>query len=244
MRLHLPAQLHVTPPRGGNGGAPIPDPPIPDPPLLSLPRAPNSYTHNNALNILQHNINGIQNKHMELKSLLHKHNIHIATIQETKLTPARLTPKFPGYTTLRLDRPTRGGGGLITLIHKSIPFTNTTAETHARMPHDPTLEIQSSRIQIHKQTYNIFNIYIPPTDSTPPGYHPQLNYMNTINNSFILGDFNAHDTTWLASQYTDTRADTITTQLDNYIIMNDPHSNLSTPTHNPHHPTSHFSIPT
>jgi len=97
------------------------------------------------------------------------------------------------------------------------------------MPLDPTLELQSIRIQIHKRSYNITNIYIPPTDSTPPGYTPQLEHLNTFNNSLILGDFNAHDPTWLTTQQTDTRADTITTQLDTHIILNDPH----TPTRKP-----------
>ena len=166
---------------------------------------------------------------MELRALLHEQHIHVATIQESKLTTTSTTPSFPGYTTLRHDRPTRGGGGLLTLIHKDIPFTNTTAETHVRMPHDPTLELQSTHIQIHKHHYNIDNIYIPPTDYTPRGYTPSLNYLNTITNSFILGDFNAHDPVWLTTQNTDTRATTLQEQLDSYIILNNPH----TPTRKP-----------
>ena len=159
------------PPRGGPGGAGV------SPPALTPSRP-----QNNTLNILKINTNGIRNKIMELRALLHEQHIHIATIQESKLTTTSNTPSFPGYTTLRHDRPTRGGGGLLTLIHKDIHFTNTTSETHARMPLDPTLEMQSTRIQIHKHHYNIHNIYIPPTDSTPPGYTPSLNYLNTITN--------------------------------------------------------------
>ena len=206
------------PPRGGPGGAGV------SPPALTPSRP-----QNNILNILQINTNGIRNKIMELRELLHEQHIHIATIQESRLTTTSTTPSFPGYTTLRQDRPTRGGGGLLTLIHKDIPFTNTTAETQARMPPDPTLKIQSTRIQIHKHHNSIHNIYIPPTDSTPPGYTPSLNYLNTITNSYILGDFNAHGQVWLTTQNTDTRATTLQEQLDSYIILNNPH----TPTRKP-----------
>ena len=139
----LTAPAPRLPPRGGLRGAGV------SPPALTPSRP-----QNNTLNILQINTNGIRNKIMELRALLHEQHIHIATIQESKLTTTSNTPSFPGYTTLRHDRPTRGGGGLLTLIHKDIPFTNTTAETHARMR-----ELQSTRIQIHKHHYNI---YIPP----------------------------------------------------------------------------------
>ena len=207
----------------------------PPPPPALTPSRP----QNNTLNILQINTNGIRNKIMELRALLHEQHIHIATIQESKLTTTSNTPSFPGYTTLRHDRPTRGGGGLLTLIHKDIPFTNTTAETHARMTLDPTLEIQSTRIQIQKHHYNI---YIPPTDSTP-----SLNYLNTITNSYILGDFNAHDPVWLTTQNTDTRATTLQEQLDSYIILNNPihpHVNPSKPTPLLHPPTFPLPPPT
>ena len=175
---------------------------------------------------------------MELRALLHEQHIHIATIQESKLTTTSTTPSFPGYTTLRHDRPIRGGGGLLTLIHKAVPFTNTTAETHARMPPDPTLEIQSTRIQIHKHHYNIHNIYIPPTDSTTPGYTPSLNYLNTITDSYILGVFNAHDPVWLTTQNTDNRATTLQEQLDSYIILNNPHTPTRKPFNTNTSPTS------
>ena len=145
---------------------PLPLPPPPTPPALTPSRP-----QNNTLNILQINTNGIRNKIMELRVLLHEQHIHIATIQESKLTTTSTTPSFPGYTTLGHDRPVRGGGGLLTLIHKDIPFTNTTAETHARMPPDPTLEIQSTGIQIHKHHYNIHNIYIPPQTLHPQDIH-------------------------------------------------------------------------
>ena len=167
---------------------------------------------------------------MELKGTLHKHDIHIAVIQETKLRPKHKTPKFPGYTTLRLDRRRGEGGGLLTLVHKDIPFTHTTSQTLANMPYDTITELQSTRIRLHKQDINIHNIYIPPTSSSPPGYLPQLDYLDTIEHSFILGDPNAHDTTWYTHQHTDARGALYTQQLGSFQILN----NTDTATRKPY----------
>ena len=166
---------------------------------------------------------------MELKQTLIQRDIHIATIQETKLQPTHKTPKFPGFTTLRKDRRTGGGGGLITLIHKDIPFTHTTANTLAEMPPDNTLELQSICIRLHKQSLNIINCYIPPSSSSPPGYTTHLDHLDSLNNTFVLGDFNAHDSAWLETQQTDTRGEQITQQLPNLQILN----NTQTPTRKP-----------
>jgi len=171
---------------------------------------------------------------MELKHTLINNKIHIATIQETKLQTRHKTPKFPDYTTLRLDRQGAAGGGLITLIHKDIPFTHTTAQTLAAMPPDNTLELQSIRIQLRKQALNIFNTYIPPASSCPPGYAPQLDHLNSLPNTFILGDLNAHDPTWLDSQQTDTRGLQIIQQLTDLQILNNTHTHVTRPL--PSHP--------
>ena len=56
----------------------------------------------------------------------------IITIQETKLNPKLKTPDILDYSTIRKDRTTDGGGGLITYIHHSINFTeiNTQDQNH------------------------------------------------------------------------------------------------------------------
>ena len=63
-----------------------------------------------SLKILQWNANGIGNKKEELKELLARLGIHVALLQESKLRPHSKTPSFPGYTTLRVDRPSGDGG--------------------------------------------------------------------------------------------------------------------------------------
>ena len=72
-------------------------------------------------------------------------------------------PKLPNHTTLRHDRKRGGGGGLITLVHKLIPFTNTTTELIAALPINPTntLEIQATCTCLHKQDLYFINLYIP-----------------------------------------------------------------------------------
>ena len=96
---------------------------------------PSSNNERNLI-ILQVNINGINNKLAELKTLIKNTHADIITIQETKLTSKSNTPKVPvpTYTTVRADRPHKSGGGLITLIRDSITFTPTdipsTINTH------------------------------------------------------------------------------------------------------------------
>jgi hypothetical protein len=78
--------------------------------------------------LLQLNCQGIKGKATELAVFLHKGNVKIAALQETKLTDRSKDPDFgPDYTLLRKDRG-RGGGGLAFLIHKSIPFTPLTLD--------------------------------------------------------------------------------------------------------------------
>ena len=227
----------ISPPPLGTAGLlsppPLSPPPTP-PPVVSPPASfhpPSPPTTNTAratppqqhLRVLQLNIDSITSKFQELRGLLRDSKIHIAVIQETKLKSKNHTPKFPGYTTIRHDRQRGEGGGLITLIHKDVPFTNTTAHTISHMPLDHTLEIQTHRVRIHKQDITIANIYIPPSSSSPQGYVPQLDYLNSLETTLILGDPNAHHDAWLRTQQTDTRGEAITDQLPAYAILNDPY---------------------
>ena len=47
----------------------------------------------------------------------------MAVIQESKLTLNSRTPSIQNFTTVRKDRDQGQGGGLLTLIHKSINFS-------------------------------------------------------------------------------------------------------------------------
>ena len=128
------------------------------------------------LNILQININGIKNKLNELHLLLIKHNIHIAIIQESNLSPNTFLKQISNYSVIRQDKENTKHS-LLTLIHSSISYSTTTAEIVALINGDTTMNIQSIRIKLNNKLYNIINIYIPPSTSqycpppiTPPTY--------------------------------------------------------------------------
>ena len=74
-------------------------------------RVPAQPSREYSLKILQWNANGLGNKVMEFKELLARLGIHVALLQETKLRPLSKTPSFPGYTPIRVDRPSGDGGG-------------------------------------------------------------------------------------------------------------------------------------
>ena len=152
--------------------------------------------------MLQVNINGIKNKLLELKLLIHDTHAYIITIQEIKLTHKANTPKVHNFTTVRADRLHNAGGGLIPLIRENITFTTTeipsTINTH-------NTELQWSRYTL--TTLNISqlhaNMYVPPRDST--SIHRKttdtdiqhcIHYTTNIPQSVITGDVNAHSTLW------------------------------------------------
>ena len=130
---------------------------------------------------------------------MHTNNIHIALLQETKLRQTHKTPTIKHYTPLRQDRRQGEGGGLITYVHHTIRYTDTTDATQNLTNPDTTAETQSIRISTgHTQYINIINIYIPPDTSptVPRNYIPNLHQLGNIPHTLIAGDFNAKDTTW------------------------------------------------
>ena len=138
--------------------SPAPTNPHPPPP----PTIPNS--------IFQFNCNGIISSQDELSSLLHSKNVLIAALQETKLTSNSKLKRFPNFTTIRRDQPgnTRGGG-LIILIHHSVPFIPL-ATDHLFIDDQVTEHLG---ITATINNYPL-NIYIPPSTSCPPNFTPSL----------------------------------------------------------------------
>ena len=108
-------------------------------------------------------------------------------IQESKFTLNSLTPNIQNFTTVRKDRQ---GGGLLTLIHKSINFSRRpdSPDTLA----DPHLEELTITAKLGNTYLIITNIYIPPASSCTGGYNPSLDHLMMTMDTLILGDFNAH----------------------------------------------------
>ena len=154
---------------------------------------------------MQFNCNGIRNSHLEISRLLQTQLVLVACLQETKLSSSSPPlPPFPNHTIIRRDRPgSSRGGGLITLVHHSIPYTVPTTDL---FPHDSTAEHLSITATINSIPIHIHNIYIPPTSSCPSTYTPSFTRLfQTQDDTLILGDFNAHHPAWY-SQTSDTRA--------------------------------------
>ena len=191
---------------------------------LRTNNTPTPHTRTRNINILQLNVDGLRTKLSEIEQFLHKHNIHIALLQETKLTHTHKTPHIRHYSHIRTDRTDGHGGGLITYIHKSILYKDTTQTTQSLFQNDTTLEIQSLSVNSgHKQEVNIYNIYIPPDTShaVPVHYNPQLHPLTQTPNSIIAGDFNAKDTAWYEHNQSNRRGLDIAVQFDNMYILND-----------------------
>ena len=123
----------------------------------------------------------------------------MACIQETKLSPASTFKDFPGFTSVRRGRPgVRGGGGLLTLIHHSIKFTE--LPTDHLFPGDSTTEHLGVAVAWGDTTINIINIYIPPASSCPTHFRPDLSLLlNPNDTTIVMGDFNAHNAAWYSS---------------------------------------------
>ena len=83
---------------------------------------------------MQFDANGIGHKLTELDEFLERQNVKVALIQESKLSSNSKTPIIPNFTTVRKDRRQGQGGGLLTLIHKSINFS--------RKPESPEILVE------------------------------------------------------------------------------------------------------
>ena len=156
------------------------------------PTAPitTSKPKDDTFNILQLNANGIGNKLSELERFLEKHNLKVATLQESKLTSKSRKPCIKNFTTVRRDRPQGQGGGLLIFIHKSINF-------HQQPQSPKTLsDLHLEELTISAKLGNteliISNIYIPTTSSCTAGYQPLIDHLMTTRDTLVLGDFNAH----------------------------------------------------
>ena len=83
----------------------------------------------------------------------------MAVIQESKLTLNYRTPNIQNFTTVRKDRDQGQGGGLLTLIHKSINFSRRPDSPDTLT--DPHLEELTITARLGNTDLIITNVYIP-----------------------------------------------------------------------------------
>ena len=171
-------------------------------PKLQPPPIPTQAVDENPFTIMQLNANGIGNKLTELGEFLKRHNVKVVVIQESKLSSNSKTPSIQNFTTVRKDRRQCQGGGLLTLIHKSINFSRKLESPETLV--EPHLEELTITATLGDTELIITNVYIPPASSCTGGYLPSLDHLMMTTDTLILGDFNAHHSAWYSSS-TDTR---------------------------------------
>src|SRR5207245_4484374 len=95
------------------------------------------------ITIIQININGILSKIQELTILAKQLKADIILIQETKLNTKNKTPNITGYTSIRKDRTTEGGG-LMTYIKNHITIKELSSD-----PNSTQTPIKNQSFKIH-----------------------------------------------------------------------------------------------
>ena len=151
---------------------------------------PDQMSDRTILSILQLNCNGLKNKHAEITNYMLNNNIHVAALQETKLTPQSKLRLNKHFILSRQDRLNKYGGGLAFIINRNVKYN--TYKLPPKSTGDETLEQYAIYFQYANTSYVIINIYIPPVSCCPPHYDPNITHLLRIKKSFILGDFNAH----------------------------------------------------
>ena len=126
----------------------------------------------------------------------------MVVILESKLSSNSKTPNIQNFTTVRNNRRQGQGSGLLPLIHKSINFFRKPESPETLV--EPHLEELTITATLGDTELIITNVYIPPASSCTGGYLPSLGHLMMTTATLILGDFNAHHSTWYSSS-TDTR---------------------------------------
>jgi hypothetical protein len=136
----------------------------------------------------------------ELLDFLTVHSIKVACIQETKFFAPSKAPSFPGYTVIRKDRLVGSGGGLMTLIYHSVSYTNVDSSLLTIL--DQSLKLLAVQIDIGSSKLEVFNVYLPPISSCPPGHKPDFAALLDFpgQDALFLEDFNAHHATWFSDR--------------------------------------------
>lgn len=147
----------------------------------------------NKLNVLQWNCNSVVSHNGELEYLLMTHNINIAALSETQLNyfKSSLVKKF---SIVRDDRLCRIGGVNVLLVGKNIDYSVPKFD----FPEDFSeneINIVAIKLLFQYMTIILFSVYAPPNHNAT-GYMWSL-FFNTFSHPLIiLGDFNAHQTSW------------------------------------------------
>ena len=161
-----------------------------------------------AMRILQFNCNGLRGKLDEITHYMKTKNCRVAALQETFLTAQSNLKCDPDFTLIRKDRMKNKGGGVAFLVQHSLQYRNldcTVSDEHT--------EAQGIAIKGDEEVH-LYNVYIPPVSSCSSGLRPQLDELFDSRHASIMGDFNAHHSTWRSALAEDTRGQLLADTLD------------------------------
>ena len=187
-----------------------PPPPTSTQPTNNSPPHPQRTPHPpQNLRILQWNAGGLSpSRRAELIAFLSNNQYDLILLQETHLSA---TKKFqvPEHSTLRTDRtfgrqgPVSSGdhntgGGVLTLIHSDLAFSPVSVSSLSSQ--DPYSDYICVKVLFSNHSpLQFLNLYSPPIRSTSSDSRTRTFSTDILPNSpdtFILGDFNAHHSTW------------------------------------------------
>ena len=143
-------------------------------------------------------------RQLELQKKLSEFDICICV--ETWLTEKE-NIQFSGFITFRRDRQQGRGGGIIVLLRKNLVFKNI---ENILCP-DESVEMCGIQINNIIPTLDILICYrAPGLVLKQDQWDVIVNNINKNNHSILLGDFNAHNTSWNCD-YTDANVLNLTT---------------------------------
>ncbi len=131
----------------------------------------------------------------ELRDRLAAESIDVCLIQETKLAEKGASPPFPGYNSIRVDRPsTHRGGGLLTLVKEGIVF-QCAAEDYIPQTHHTNPAVPSKMGDV------------APVKGSTPSDSLALNGISVGPFTLAAVDLNAHSSLWDEHQPVDQRGE-------------------------------------
>ena len=138
--------------------------------------------------ILQWNCRGIKPNYQDIQSLIRWRNPAIIGLQETKLAPD-MTCTLKGYSVFRKDVQSRtiAHGGVLLAVHHSLPAR----PLLLRSP----LQAVAVRVHLNHQELTLCSLYLPPGVAFPEAELRRL-LLELPTPVLVVGDFNAHSTTW------------------------------------------------
>lgn len=146
------------------------------------------------IKLLNWNARSVRAKKLELAIFLKEHDIDVATISETHLTPKDAF-SIQGYSTVRLDRRSSSGGGVAILVRNSVTFSI--------IPHFNTTVIESLGVEVVTSVghLKVIAVYCPrqcqDNNGTSQQFKNDLAKITRTTAKFVVGgDLNSRHELW------------------------------------------------